>query len=67
MAKAALAVTFATRGTHPLPSELRPPPASWEADFTGMAEETNISTGDYLEAFAILNRFWTEHRLGAGE
>jgi hypothetical protein len=65
--RAALAVTFATRGSHPLPSELAPPPASWEADCTGMAEEASISTHDYLEAFAILDRFWREHGLGAGD
>jgi hypothetical protein len=64
--RAALAVTFGTRGSHPLPSELAPPPTSWEADFTGMAEEANISTHDYLEAFAILNRFWAENGLGTG-
>ena len=62
----ALAVTFEARGTHPLPSELPPPPTTWERDFGGMADEANISTRDYLAAFEILNRFWTENGLGTG-
>lgn len=30
-----------------------------------MAAEAGLSTKDYLEAFAILERFWTTHGLGA--
>ncbi len=62
--RTALAATFETRGTHAPPKTLAAPPATWEADFTGMAEEAGISTRDYLAAFAILDRFWTDHSLG---
>jgi hypothetical protein len=30
-----------------------------------MAKEAALSTTDYLEAFALLDRFWTGHKLGA--
>ncbi len=33
--------------------------------FTGMAAAMGLSTPEYREAFAILDRFWTSHRLGA--
>jgi hypothetical protein len=54
----ALRATFATRNTHPLPASLSPPPESWKEDFATMAAEARISTRDYLEAFAVLKRFW---------
>jgi hypothetical protein len=56
--RAALKATFETRGTHPLPVELLTPPSSWAADFPEMAGEAGLSTTDFLEAFAIVNRFW---------
>jgi hypothetical protein len=31
-----------------------------------MAAEAGLSTTEYLEAFGILERFWTTHGLGAG-
>jgi hypothetical protein len=62
----ALEATFSTRATHPLPKALQPPPAAWRTEFTAMAAEAGLSTREYLEAFAILERFWTAHRLGAG-
>ena len=55
----ALEVTFGTRKTHPLPESLPPPPAFWAIDFPEMARETGISTTDYLEAFAVVDSFWT--------
>jgi hypothetical protein len=55
----AIAATFATRGTHELPATIGPPPESWKHDFVGMATEANLSTTDYLEAFRVLERFWT--------
>jgi|SRR6185312_1707249 len=54
-----LAATFVTRGTHDLPVALGPPPASWRNEFVGMAMEANLSTTDYLEAFKMLEQFWT--------
>jgi hypothetical protein len=60
----ALQATFQTRGTHPLPEALSPPPASWATDFPGMAREAGLSTIDYLEAFAHLDHFWKSQGLG---
>jgi hypothetical protein len=60
----ALHATFVKRGTHPLPGSLPTPPVSWGRDFPGLAEEAGLSTHDYLEAFAILERYWAEHSLG---
>jgi hypothetical protein len=60
----ALQATFAVRATHPLPKTLSPPPNEWANEFIGMAGEAGLSTSDYLEAFAILERFWTTHGLG---
>jgi hypothetical protein len=62
----ALEATFSTRATHPLLTTLQPPPSAWKTEFTGMAAEAALTTTDYLEAFAILERFWRTHRLGAG-
>ena len=62
--RSALQATFATRGTHPLPTSLDPPPRVWAVDFPPMAIEAGLSTTDYLEAFAILEAFWTGSALG---
>jgi hypothetical protein len=56
--RAALEGTFATRNTHVLPKSLPRPPESWRADFATMAAEARLSTTDYLEGFAIFERFW---------
>jgi len=56
--RSALRATFSARATHALPASLIPPPASWAVDFPAMAAEAGLSTGDYLEAFAILAAFW---------
>jgi hypothetical protein len=63
----ALEVTFATRNTHPLPASLASPPESWKTDFAAMASEAQLSTTDYLAAFAILTRFWEALRPGTGK
>lgn len=62
--KQALDVTFSTRSTHPLPRTLPSPPPFWAKDFPSMAEEAGLSTSNYLEAFAILERYWTHNSLG---
>lgn len=53
-----IAATFTTRGTHPVPVTLLPPPEAWRVDFPGMAAEAGLSTSDYQAAFAILDQFW---------
>jgi hypothetical protein len=60
----ALRATFATRETHALPVALSPPPDAWKDEFVGMAAEANLSTTDYLEAFRLLEGFWTANALG---
>lgn len=58
--RAAVAATFAARGTHPVPGGLPPPPDAWRVDFPGMATEAGLSAADLREAFAVLDRFWAE-------
>ena len=62
----ALEATFSVRATHPLPKDLPPPPDEWRIEFPAMAAEAGLSTTDFLEAFAILERFWATQSLGAG-
>jgi hypothetical protein len=62
--RAALKATFATRGTHPLPRQLPPPPAAWAAEFGALAGEASLATTDCLDAFAKLANFWTGNALG---
>jgi hypothetical protein len=62
--RVALRATFSARVTHPLPVALNPPPDTWAADFSAMATEAALSTADSIEAFSILNAFWTAGRLG---
>jgi hypothetical protein len=63
--RSALRATFAVRATHPLPASLEPPPRAWAVDFPPMATEAGLSTCDYLEAFSILEAFWTANELGS--
>lgn len=56
--RAALELTFATRNTHTLPQTLSPPPEMWKKEFAAMAVETQLSTVDYLEGYAVLQRYW---------
>ena len=62
--RSALRATFDTRATHPLPASLELPPASWAVEFPAMAAEAGLTTGDYLEAFSILDSFWAANSLG---
>ena len=62
--RAALAATFSTRKTHPLPVALSPPPDRWTSEFAAMAAEAGLSTTDCLDAFALLASFWTANALG---
>jgi hypothetical protein len=62
--RSALQATFSTRATHPIPEALNPPPTEWQRDFPRMANEAGLSTEDYLEAFATLNRCWTDNAFG---
>ncbi len=63
--RVSLKATFGARGSHPLPNKLSPPPIPWASEFGPMAEEANLSTNDYLQAFTILDQYWTVQSLGA--
>ena len=67
LVREAVAATFLTRGTHPVPNPLSPPPTAWAKDFPNMAAEAGLSTTDYLAAFAILEGFWNGNSLGHDE
>lgn len=41
--RAVLEETFTSRGTHPLPDELPPPPAEWAKPYSAMAEQVGIT------------------------
>jgi hypothetical protein len=64
--RAAVAATFAARGTHPVPTSLPAPPPDWAADFSDMAREADLSTADCREAFTDLERYWLDNDLGVG-
>jgi len=53
----ALRATFAARGTHPLPQELPPPPASWRRAFHRIAGETGLEYATLEEAIQAMHRF----------
>jgi hypothetical protein len=53
----ALQATFAARGTHPLPPELPPPPASWRRVFHRTAGETGLEYATLEEAIQTMHRF----------
>jgi hypothetical protein len=61
----AVQATFSTRGTHPLPASLDPPPKGWSLAFPPMAIEAGLSTTNCLEAFSVLEAFWTTNALGS--
>lgn len=52
----ALRQTFAHRHTHPLPTAVPPPPASWEKPFAALAGECRLSD-NRLQAYTVLAGF----------
>ena len=56
----ALQANFKRRNTHPLPVKLAPPPAAWEASYRKLAEECGVSKKTVKEAFALLEKFWSD-------
>ncbi|MBN2562363.1 MAG: nucleotidyl transferase AbiEii/AbiGii toxin family protein [Phycisphaerae bacterium] len=65
--RASIAVTFTTRGTHPVPETLQEPPAGWATEFAEMATQVQLETNDLNEAFQRLSASWNAHRFaGAG-
>ena len=64
--RTALAKTFETRATHPLPHALTPPPASWAGPFAALAAECSISV-DSRTAFDTVEGYWRSLRTGRGK
>ena len=52
----AIRLTFEKRRTHPVPSEISPPPLEWEKQFRSLAEECRLSA-DMNEAFTEVRSF----------
>jgi hypothetical protein len=55
---AALEETFTSRGTHPLPNELPPPPAEWARPYAELAEQVGLAPAledGYLQARAFVD------------
>lgn len=53
----ALKVVFTRRKTHPIPTELEPPPEAWEAPYRDLAADCGLP-GEIGIAFADLREFW---------
>lgn len=61
--KAAVAATFARRGTHAVPTDLPPPPSAWEKPFTVLAAECGIDDSA-TSAYHKIRAFWKERCAG---
>lgn len=53
----ALQVTFEMRGTHPLPSQMPFPPASWARPFRRLCEQTGLEYTSLDESVQAMRRF----------
>lgn len=53
----ALQATFATRGTHPLPQRMPPPPASWSRPFRRLCAQTGLEYPSFAEAAQAMDSF----------
>lgn len=60
----ALKAVFTRRKTHPIPSELEPPPAAWEAPYRDLAVDCGLPS-DIRVAFDELQAFWRQLPRGA--
>ncbi len=58
---AAVAATFARRGTHPVPVELPPPPAGWASDYAALAAEAQLPAAALADGYALVAAFWRTH------
>jgi hypothetical protein len=65
--RAALEETFTSRGTHPIPKDLPPPPAGWAKPYAELAEQVGIAPvleDGYQEVRAFLNPILSESASG---
>jgi hypothetical protein len=50
---------FTVRATHPVPTRIEPPPASWEMLYPDIARGLTRTTPELASALAALQAFWT--------
>lgn len=49
---------FETRGTHPVPTEIPAPPASWGASYSAQAAEIDLRATTLVGAHQVVRDFW---------
>lgn len=54
----AIAATFDRRKTHPIPTELPPPPPAWERTYSDMAADCGVKKKDIKNAFNFVSGYW---------
>jgi hypothetical protein len=65
--RAAIAATFASRNTHPVPISLPLPPPAWSSSYAALAAELKLSAHTLAAAYDLAEAFWQERQLGSGE
>lgn len=65
--RAAIAATFASRSTHPVPLSLPLPPPSWSASYAALAKDLKLSVHTLAAAYDLIEAFWQERQLGSRE
>ncbi|MBX3412560.1 MAG: nucleotidyl transferase AbiEii/AbiGii toxin family protein [Pirellulales bacterium] len=58
--RAAIEATFRLRNTHPVPSELPPPPEAWRTTLSAMANDASLATTDLDEGFRLVAEFYQD-------
>ena len=66
-ARKALEVTFYTRNTHSLMSDLPKPPEAWAETYLTMAQELDLPAQTLSEAQAYLDVYWKDNDLGQSQ
>ena len=54
----ALAATFKSRGTHPLPTKLPTPPGDWAEPYADLAEKLGLDARTLAQAYTCLDAYW---------
>lgn len=57
--KKAMSATFRRRESHPVPTELKPPPGSWGTPFSSLARDCGLSV-DLEQAYKLVSSFFME-------
>lgn len=64
---AAIAATFASRNTHPVPLSLPLPSPAWSSSYVALAAELKLSAHTLAAAYDLVEAFWQERQLGSRE